>query len=70
MEITDKSGMLLSKIMHAECKTNMWINFFFKWGNNKYVHFHFFKENIVGGRKYFLIIVGLGQRQESPVSFL
>ena len=31
--------------------------------------FHFFKENIMGGRKHFLIIVGPEQRQEPPVSF-
>ena len=44
--------------------------FQFKRNNNdKSVNFHFFKENIMGGQKHSLIIVGPGQRQGSPVSF-
>ena len=31
--------------------------------------FHFFKENIIGGRKYSLIVVGPGQRKGPPMSF-
>ena len=61
---------LYMKSLQAVYKTNMLFTSSFKETMTiNLCIFYFFKENIMGGRKHFLIVVGPKQHQESPVSF-